>query len=93
MKFFPSDLDESKGKQKFRPALIVSRVFLLKKHQQRNKDGGRTTTYSFAESSGNVIAVHLKGAWWGEVSPPPDLEKIKLESYHGSPRYFENEEH
>ena len=90
-KFFPSKLEESKGKSKFRPSLIISRVFLLKKHQQRNEDGWRTTTYSFAESSEYVIAVHLKGALWGEVSPP-DQEKPKLEDYFGNPRYCKNEE-
>ena len=92
LKFFPPDLAESKGKQKHKPALVMSRVFKLKKHQQRAESGGRITTYSFSEMSGEVIAAHLKGACWGEFFPP-DEEKRKLQEYYSKPRYFKREEH
>ena len=92
LKFFAPDLAESKRKQKSRPALIMSRVFKLKKLQKRNEIGGRITTCSFSEMSGEVVAVHLKGACWGK-SPPPEQEKRKLKAWYSEPRYFKRVEH
>ena len=63
LEFTPSGLAESKGRDKHRAGLVMSRVFRLKKHKQKRDDGcGRETTYSFQETVGVVFAAHLKGS-------------------------------
>ena len=63
LKFLPPDSSASKGKDKHKPVMVYSRVFQLKKHRQRIGNNRRETTYSYGETNGTVIAIHLKGAW------------------------------
>ena len=92
LQFFPPVLSKSKGRDKVKSALIMARVFNLKKHQQRSEDGRRRTICSHQETNGIVIAAHLKGAWWGGSCPPDDEER-KPEKYHSQPRYFAYDAH
>ena len=61
--FIPTNIAESRGKDKHRPGLMVSRVFGIRKHRQRCQGSRRETTFSFSETAGVVFAVHLKGTY------------------------------
>ena len=58
LEFTPMGLAESKGKDKYRHGLVITRVFKLTKHNQRI-DGSRNTTYSFGEANDIVFAIHM----------------------------------
>lgn len=89
----PSGLPESRGKEKHRPGIILSRVFKLKKHRQWAEDGKtRITTYSFPEMKGIVYSIHLKGSHWGKRLPITVNEKPKIEAYYTNPLSFIQEE-
>ena len=63
LEFTPTGLAVSKGKDKYRAGLVMTRVFKLKKHLQKRDEGcGCERTYSFQETVGVVFAAHLKGS-------------------------------
>ena len=87
MEFNPTGLAESRGSDKHKPGIIISRVFEMKKHRQRVQ-GKRIVTYSFSDtSSGIVFAVHLKGIYWA-TTPPPDMQEYQIPKHYMSPRFF-----
>ena len=59
--FTPVGLPESRGKDKHRPGIIMSRVFKLKKHRQQGEGKSRPTSYSFQETKGVVFLINLRG--------------------------------
>ena len=69
LEFNPNDLAESRGKEKHRAGLIITRVFGLKKHRQRAEENKRETTNSFlgAETDRVIFAIHMKGSYWGKA--------------------------
>ena len=96
LEFTPLSLTESRGRDKHRAGIVMSRVFRLKKHRQKRDEGvGRETTYSFQETEGVVFAAHLKGSCWGEIPPPlpsPDQEGRQLEEQFSNPRISSHED-
>ena len=66
LEFSPAGATKSKGKEKHRPGLIISRAFKIRKHRQWLEGNVRETTYSFPGTEGIVFVVHLKGKYWGK---------------------------
>ena len=91
LQFTPPGVAESRGREKYRPGLTISRVFKLKKHRRWGDGDGddkiRETSDCFSETEGIVFLVQLKGAFWGNI-PPPHHQKSVLDAYYPNPRHF-----
>ena len=91
LEFTPTELPESKGRNKHRPGIILSRVFKLKKHRQRSEDNKRQTTYSFIGTKGLVFAVHFKGVFWGGIHPPDPQQRTTKEFFSNPNLFIQNQ--
>ena len=87
--FIPTGLTESRGSDRHRPGIIISRVFEFKKHRQRVKGAPSRmeTTYSFSDITGIIFAVQLKGVYWAST-PPPDVQEYKVAKHYMTPLNF-----
>ena len=63
LEFTPAGVHESRGKERRKPGLIISRVFKLGRHREIDKTGICRRTFSFRRTDGIVFVAYLRGRY------------------------------
>ena len=89
----PTDINESRGTEKFKPGIIVARVFRIKARKKWVAAGRRAFRNEFIGEKHTVFLVYLKGAYWGSAAPPDTEGQPKPDLFRDAICYINEDNH